>query len=418
MGGSTSRKNLRGASQPDCRPEIHEMKTKQLEALRPRLDAYLAKFDDCIKTRPSRRHMRTYVNGQLGELQRKSVEPIALDAGTPPRTLQEFLSIHRWNEEKVATRVRQQVNAGHASDEAVAVFDETSFPKKGEKTAGVQRQYCGATGKLDNCVVTVHLGYVAGDFHTLVDGDLFLPEETWAEDIERRRAAGIPDELRFRTKPQIAIDLLDRTTHDGVRFKYATADELYGRSVEFRRGLADRGLLYVVEVPSDTYGRTPSMARRGRGGRRVDELWERGGTSWRSYHVKDTEKGPVVWDVRATRFRTADNEVVGDESWLLVARNVVSGEVKYYLSNAPAKTRLEVMLHVAFTRADIEQLFLEAKSEVGMKHFEVRHYRPLMRHVVLSMVSLLFLNTEVLRLRGKKPVVERLPGEGGDRCAA
>lgn len=394
------------------------MEMTQLEALRPRLDAYLAEFDDCIKTRPSRRHLRTYVNGQLGPLQRKSVEPIALDAAVAPRSLQEFLAIHRWDEQKVATRVRQQVAERHPSDVAVAVFDETSYPKKGEMTAGVQRQYCGATGKLDNCVVTVHLGYATEDFHALVDGDLFVPEETWAGDLERRRAAGIPDDLRFRTKPQIALDLLDRTTRDGVRFKYATADETYGRSVEFRRGLADRGLLYVVEIPCDTYGRTSAMATRGRGGVRVDELWERGGPSWRMYHIKDTEKGPVVWVVRAARFRTTDNEVVGDEGWLLVAQNAVSGEVKYFLSNAPADTPCEVMLHVAFTRADIEQLFLEAKSEVGMKHFEVRHYRPLMRHVVLSMVSVLFLNTEVRRLRGKKPLVEHLPGADGDRRAA
>ena len=394
------------------------MNTKQLEALRPHLDSYCAEFDDCIKTRPSRGHMRTYVNGQLGPLERKSVEPIALDAGTAPRTLQEFLAIHRWDEQKVATRVRHKVMKEHSSDSAVAVFDETSFPKKGEMTAGVQRQYCGATGKKDNCVVTVHLGYATDDFHTLVDGDLFLPEHTWACDPERRRRAGIPDELTHRPKWRIALDLLDRTMRDGVRFKWATADEAYGAAVEFRRGLADSGLLYVVEVPVNTCGRTSAMAKRSEQVRRVDELWKKGGPSWRMYHVKNTEKGPVAWDVRATRFRTVDNEVVGDEQWLLVARNAMTDEVKYFLSNAPATAKCEVMLHVAFTRANIEQLFFEAKSEVGMKHFEVRHYRPLMRHLVLSMVSLLFLNTEVLKLRGKKPVVEHLPGEGGDRCAA
>jgi SRSO17 transposase len=394
------------------------MNTKQLEALRPRLDSYCAEFDDCIKTRPSRRHMRTYVSGQLGPLERKSVEPIALDAGKAPRTLQEFLAIHQWDEQKMATRVRQKVMKEHASDSAVAVFDETSFPKKGEMTAGVQRQYCGATGKKDNCVVTVHLGYATDDFHALVDGDLFLPEHTWACDPERRRRAGIPDELTHRPKWRIALDLLDRTVRDGVRFKYAAADEEYGKAVEFRRGLADSGLLYVVEIPSHTYGRTSAMATRGEQARRIDELWKKSGPSWCMYHVKNTEKGPVVWEVRAARFRTRDNEDVGDESWLLVARNAMTDEVKYFLSNAPADVKCEVMLHVAFTRADIEQLFFEAKSEVGMKHFEVRHYRPLMRHLVLSMVSLLFLNTEVLRLRGKKPVVEHLPGKSGDRCAA
>jgi SRSO17 transposase len=176
------------------------MDIEKLEELRPRLDDFLARFDDCIKTRPSRRHLATYVNGQLGPLERKSVEPMALEADVPVRSLQEFLEIHRWDEGRVARRVREIVMDRHADPEGVGVVDETSFAKKGTHTAGVQRQYCGETGKTDNCVVTVHLAYASKDFAAIVDGDLFLPPKTRAFDHERRREAGIPDEVPYRPK--------------------------------------------------------------------------------------------------------------------------------------------------------------------------------------------------------------------------
>ncbi len=391
--------------------EETNVEIEQLEQLLPRLDEHLARFDECIKTSPSRRHLKTYVNGQLGPLERKSVEPIALDADVPVRSLQEFLEIHRWDEAKLGRRVREIVMDRHADPEAVGVIDETSFAKKGEHTAGVQHQYCGETGKIDNCVVTVHLAYAAKDFAAIVDGDLFLPPKTWAYDLERRRNAGIPDEVKYRPKWRIALDLMKRSIGDGLRMKWLTADELYGRVVEFRRESADLGLLYMVEVPCDTTGWTLAMAERGDDARRVDDLWRRGGPSWEMYHVKDTEKGPVVWEARAVRFQPHEDKGAGEEQWLLVARNVVTDEIKYFLSNAPRRTRREAMLRVAFTRWEVEHLFHEAKGEVGMKHFEVRRYRPVMRHLVLSMVSLLFFCEEVKRLRGEKPVVEHLAGE-------
>lgn len=386
------------------------MDAGKLEELRPRLDDHLARFDDCIKTRPSRRHLCTYVNGQLGPLERKSVEPIALEAEVPVRSLQEFLEIHRWDEAKLGRRVREIVMERHADSEAVGVVDETSFAKKGDHTVGVQRQYCGETGKIDNCVVTVHLAYATRDFAAIVDGDIFLPPKTWAHDQERRRKAGVPDEVTYRPKWRIALDLMKRSVADGLRMKWLTADEEYGRVAEFRRESADLGLLYVVEVPCDTTGWTRAMTDREDDARRVDALWRRGGPSWEAYHVKDTEKGPVVWEARAVRFRPHEDKGAGDEQWLLVARNCLTDEVKYFLSNAPPRTRRETMLRVAFTRWKVEHLFHEAKGEVGMKHFEVRNYKPVMRHLALSMVSLLFLCEEVKRLRGEKPVVEHLAG--------
>jgi hypothetical protein len=166
---------------------------------------------------------------------------------------------------------------------------------------------------------------------------------------------------------RIALDLLKRSIADGLRMKWLTTDEEYGRVAEFRRESADIGLLYMVEVPCDTTGWTRAMTESRDDARRVDALWARGGPSWEAYHVKDTEKGPVVWEARAVRFRPHEDGGAGEEQWLLVARNCLTGEVKYFLSNAPGSTPREAMLRVAFTRWQVEHLFHEAKGEVGRR---------------------------------------------------
>jgi SRSO17 transposase len=414
------------------------VKTTELKEIRSNLDTFLLEFDDCIKTVNSRDHFRTYTGGQLSDLERKSVEPIALEAGVPPRSLQEFLSIHRWNDGRVRRRVQDVVMRDHANENAVGVIDETSFPKKGDKTAGVQRQYCGATGKTGNCVVTVNLGYNAGDFHALVDTDLYLPEGTWDGDRDRCRDAGIPDDVVYRPKWRIALDLLKRSLDNGMRFKWLTADEFYGGSGEFRRGVAALGLHYVVEVPRSTCGwlrRPPTLGPADSVGKgrhrtrvtlspkapapcRVDALWLRGGPSWEAFHIKETEKGPVVWEARIGDIHVSKDRFLPEKHRLVVARNVLDGEIKYFLSDAPSDTPVETLLHVAFSRWRIERIYQDAKGQIGLDHFEVRNYLPLMRHMILSMVSLLFLMRETKRLRGKKYLVERAPGAPRRRSTA
>ncbi len=404
--------------------------------LHRRLKLFAGCFSDCFSRAPTHGHLVTYMAGQHSSLPRKSIEPMALDAHVPPRTLQEFLSLSRWDHALMRQRVLDRVLQGHASPTAIALVDETSFAKKGSKTAGVQRQHCGATGKTDNCVVAVYLGYATEDFHALVDCDLYLPEETWAQDAERRAEAGIPEELIFRTKGEIALDLLRRTVAAGAAFKYLTADELYGTSSEFRAGVAQLGITYVVEVGRMTSGWTLKprfkLPRSRSGGRprtqlkrtpgtpaprRVDHHWMRGGPSWKKYRIKDTEKGPVVWEARAARFWPSHKGQCLAECWLLVARNVMTGEMKYFLSNAPEDVLIETLLHVAFSRAEVEQLFEASKGEIGLDHFEVRHYLPLMRHLIVSLASLLFLEEQTQRLI-KKLLVERVPGTRSGRRAA
>lgn len=409
------------------------MDVDELRQIRRNLDGFLGQFADCFRTAPSRRHLRTYVSGQISDVERKSIEPMALDAKVPPRSLQEFIGLHRWDREAMRDRVQELVVRGHADPSAVAVVDETGCPKKGRHTVGVARQYCGATGKIDNCVMTVHLGYATEDFHTLIDSDLYLPEESWCADSERREEAGIPDEVTFRPKWRVALDMVEHAIGNDVPFRWLTADEAYGAAPGFRRGVQAAGLLYMMEIPRTIRGWThtprlvepseyagpgrsaerPRLAPAERPARRVDALWPRGGPAWETFHVKNSEKGPVVWEARKSRFVVSKDGLPTEHVTLVVARNVATGEVKYFLSNAPADTPLTVLLRVAFSRWHIEREFQDAKGQVGFDHFEVRRYRAVMRHMTVSLVSLLFLASEAHRLRKKKCLVELAPSAPG-----
>ena len=201
------------------------MEADTILKVRPTLTRYLHNYDDCFGRCTARRHLSTYVEGQLGPLERKSIEPMADAAGVAPRDLQQFLSLYRWDESAMRDRCQQQVAARHAHPQNIGILDETSFPKKGQETACVQRQHCGAAGKTENCVVSVHLGYATPDFHTLLDGELYLPKGTWHEDRARCRAAGIPDDVVYRAKWQIGLGQIERARRNGLFLEWTTFDE-------------------------------------------------------------------------------------------------------------------------------------------------------------------------------------------------
>lgn len=210
------------------------MDADQIRRLRPELTRYMKRFDDCFDRSDTRAYLPVYIEGQLSNLSEKSCEPMALAAGVPPRNLQEFLSAYKWDESRARDRLRELVIADHAGANSIAIVDETSDVKKGDKTPGVKRQWCGTVGKTENCIVTVHLAYAREDFHCLLDGDLYLPED-WAADRDRCRAAGIPEGVIYRPKWQIALDLYDRATSGGVAFDWLACDEGYGGKPEFGR---------------------------------------------------------------------------------------------------------------------------------------------------------------------------------------
>jgi SRSO17 transposase len=413
------------------------MQAQDLLALRPALDRFLKSFQDCAGM-PTRRHISTYVRGQLGNLPRKSIEPIALDANVHPRTLQHLLSYLQWDEDLMRQKLHARVAAAHGGRHAIGIIDETSFVKKGIKTPGVQRQYCGTTGKTDNCTVTVHLGLADADFHALLDGELYLPE-SWVRDPARCKAAKIPENMTFRPKTDIALELVDRTTANGVTFGWFSFDEGYGGKPPFLAGMIARGHRYVGEVPKnfvgwvhlpqilqaeegDHFGRPrqfPRLADGAHPARPVEELASQiDVSSKRTYHIKDTDKGPEVWNVGSIPFFPNIDGLPGPLHWLVVAIPVAGGDPKYFVSNAAPGVPLEVILHVAFSRWHIERCFEDDKGEIGLDHFEVRNYLSLKRHLILSAVSFLFLAETNLSLRGGKSRMDDVPGEAGGRSAA
>jgi SRSO17 transposase len=414
------------------------MHASDLLALRSDLDRFLQAFDDCAG-RPSRRHIATYIRGQLGPLQRKSIEPIALAAGTAPRTLQELLSLHLWDEDRMRTILQERVRQAHAGRQAIGLIDETSFAKKGLHTPGVQRQYCGATGKTDNCTVTVHLGLADDNFHALLDAELYLPQ-SWNEDRARCQAAQIPPALVYRPKTAIAVELIDRATAAGVEFGWFVFDEGYGGKPAFLAALQTRGHRYVGEVPRNLMGwsQTPPIltdevegARMGRprhfprladtavAALPVERLAATGFDAQTcTYHIKDTDKGPEVWHIQWQPFYPQIDGFPGPLHWLIKATPLADAEVKYFVSNAASGVPLEAILQVAFSRWHVERCFEDGKGEIGLDHFEVRNYRSLKRHLILSAVSFLFLAETCQRLRGEKSRMDRLPSPAGDRGAA
>jgi SRSO17 transposase len=414
------------------------MDADQMRQLEAKLARYLGRFADCFARRDTRAHLTTYVRGQLSDLPEKSVQPIALEAGVAPRTLQEFLSQLQWDEDGLRHRFLDIVRTDHPGPHTIGLFDETSDPKKGDHTPGVQKQWCGRLGKTDNCIVTVHLGYASDDFHCLLDGELYLPEG-WADDRDRCREAGIPDTLTYRPKWQIALELYDRVVGRGLHFDWLTFDEGYGSKLELLRELAVRRQVYVAEVPRSCVGwlkaprvvqRTYRRSGRGRGrtvprlasgsrpARRVED-WLKDRRlvrqPWQRWRIKDGDKGPVVWECKHTflTIKGADG-LPGERLHLLIARNVLNpNEIKYFVSNAPPTTGVGTLLHVAFSRWRVERCFQDHKSEIGLDQYEGRRYLGLKRHLIVSAVSYLFL-AQVRQEWGGKSGADGVPTAHGD----
>jgi SRSO17 transposase len=399
------------------------MIVQQIRALAPRLSSFLDEFADCFVSEETRRHLKEYVRGQLSNLPRKSVEPIAHLMDVPPRTLQEFLSFSQWDHDRLRDTVQQIVARDHAEPQSIGIIDESGHPKKGTKTACVHRQYCGASGKVDNCVMGVHLCHASfdGKFRAMLDSDLFLPEKGW--DAERREEAGIPDSLVYRPKHMIALEQLRRAAANGLHFGWITADIWYGEKPAFIEGLEESGLRFVLEIPKNLMGwiRIPADAETRRGEVQNLARWSRPmlDQEWIELHIKDTMMGAMVWEARCAPFWMKRGNAVAGPYWLIAAHNRLHPDTrKYFLSNASAGVPLEVLVHVAFSRWPVERCLEDEKSELGLSHFEVRKYDGVLRHLRITQVSHLFLARQTLRLAEKKSGHNDLPDAGcGQRVA-
>jgi SRSO17 transposase len=400
------------------------MTDQQLADLGPALARFLDRFLFCCAYTQTFGHLTTYVRGLLSDLPRKSVEPIALRAGTPVRTLQEFLRDHAWDFAAVRDGLQRHAagllpslpNADGLG--SVGLIDETSAAKSGTKTPGVQRQYLGCLGKVENGIVTVHLGVCRGRYHALLDGDLYLPEG-WSDDRARCRQAGIPDTVVYRPKWQIALEQLDRARGNGVVLDWLTFDEEYGKRPGFVAGLEERRLRFVGEVPRSfsclaavRSGRRPDEATKGRAAEEVVRASAAFRSQpWQVFRLTRETLADQGWRVKAARVWLSSGEGWSAGTyWLIWASNDQTGEEKFFLSNAPADTPVGVLVRVAFCRASVEHCFRVCKSELGFTHFEGRSYPALLRHLTLSLVALAFVAEHTERLRGEKPGADSRTG--------
>ena len=391
------------------------MTEADLDALGPALDAFLQPYLFCCGYTQSFGHLHTYCRGLLSDLKRKSAEPMALAAGCAVRTLQEFLRDHQWQHTQVRDLLQRTVGADLAGlpDDGlgnVGLIDETAALKSGDKTPGVQRQYLGCVGKIANGIVTVHLGVCKGRYKTLFDAELFLSED-WANDRERCRAAGIPEDLAYRPKSTIALEEVDRAQANGVPLDWMTFDEGYGKAPEFICGLDERHQRFVGEVPKilsclavNGSGPRPDATVKGQ---RAEEVVRHGSAflkqAWVKVKLARQTVGPQTWEVKAAQvWQMQDQHWSTRTYWLIWARNVATGEEKYFLSNAPADAKLQTLVRVAFRRWNVEHTFRVAKSELGFTHYEGRNYLGLMRHQTLCLLMLTFVAGHTERLRGEK----------------
>jgi SRSO17 transposase len=397
------------------------MTPQQIASLGPALSQFLRTLYACFSECRLLDHFDDYCRGLLSDLDRKSVEPIALAAGCTVRALQLFLTKHVWDQLRVRDMLQQRIAQQHLPPPGqprppqdlgvIGLIDETSVVKKGTQTPGVQRQYCGAVGKIENCIVTVHLGVACGDFKALLDSDLFLPQK-WSDDRNRCRAAGIPDELVYRPKTAIALDQVRHAMGNGIRFDWVVFDEGYGKDPGFLFGLDNLGAIWIGEVPkSFRCWPTPPQyhsQRREFASKQAKNVarWSPAFIyqDWKPLTITLETIQPAAWQVKAAQVHLVNKGYPTDRTyWLIVAWNQSTGEYKYFISNAPPATDLALLLRVAFRRAKVEHLFRLAKGEVGLSHYEGRRYVGLMRHMILSQTVLLFLAEQAQRLAVPPP---------------
>jgi SRSO17 transposase len=361
----------------------------QAVAARPRIDlaAWRSGFDDLFAVVAgrfaqawSRKRARAYLLGLLSRCERKNGWTIAEFAGdATPDGMQRLLNFYSWSADDVRDDLRRYVVAELGADRAVLVADETGFLKKGTKSAGVQRQYSGTAGRVENCQLGVFLAYaVPGGGRALIDRELYLPG-SWTSDRVRCRQAGIGDEVGFATKPELARRMIGRAIDAGVPFSWVAADEAYGQNTGLREWLEERGVSYVLAVPKSFTAAT------GAGPRRADALAVLvPAAGWQQLSCGDGAKGPRFYDWALIATASPVHH-------LLVRRPVGGGELAFFTCHAPAGTALAELVRVAGTRWAIEVCFQAAKNETGLDHYQVRRYDAWYRHATLSMLALAFL---------------------------
>jgi SRSO17 transposase len=412
------------------------MDGQQLRALKPELDRFLDHYAPLFGRDENQAHARRFVQGLLHKGERRNIENIAeaLDGG-PVRSLQAFVTTGVWHDAEILAALRRDLVAVLAEEDAVWNSDETGFPKKGTKSVGVQRQYSGTLGRTDNCQIGVFANYCSSKGHTFMDRRLFLPEE-WAHDPVRRAEAGVPEDVIFRTKPALALEMVAQAVAEGIPFRWVGGDSVYGDNPTFVQGVRALGKWYVLDISCDTlvWTEPPQVVpaedrprpRRGRPPttplvvgerRRVDELAAAlPAKAWRRVVVGEGSQGPRLYEYAEVAVWWCEDELPGPAERLLVRRPVGQSaaltEWKYHRSNAPAAVPLEKVAQVRGTRWTIEEDIQCGKGECGLDEYETRGWVGWHHHTALSLLALAFLVLQKQRL-GEKRATDDRPRSAG-----
>ena len=390
---------------------------EDLSELMKELNAYHALYENCFGRVEHGPLSQMYLQGLLSNLPRKSVEPMAITIAGESRVtgLQKFIGTGVWEVDRLADQHRQEAAQTIADPDGVWSLDGSDFPKKGKESVGVARQYCGRLGKIDNCQAGVFLAYASRKGYALLDRRLFLPEDWFSEEQrERWQKCRIPKDTTFRTKWELALEMLEKAVSSGLfPGRWVTGDDAYGMIPEFRRRLP-QGLLCLLDIPCNTrvwtkrpetyvpegFGKgRPFQKERVKPGqpkpKKVSELAKDSSLLWKRVTISQGAKGPIEAEVARLRVVEAYGNFPGEELWVFFRRSLADGQVKYAFSNAPVDTPLKEMVRVSGLRWPIEQCFQEGKGEIGMDHYEHRSWDAWHRHMTFVFIAQLFL----LRMR-------------------
>lgn len=369
-------------------------------------------------------HARTYVTGLLSNLERKNIESIAYRDDQGRRNLQHFIGSSEWDHRPLQQELARQVGEQLGEEAGVLVIDPSGFAKKGMKSVGVARQWCGRQGKVENCQVAVYLGYASRQGHALVDVRLYLPHE-WTKRKRRCRMAGVPRNIRFQTRHELALEMI-RGNGAWLPHAWIAGDDEFGRAATFRRDLQELGEQYLLAVPSNTNVRDLEIeppAADPRAHRKVPfcrvDAWTAAqpNSKWTSVTVRDGEKGPLEVEVIACRVKAKLTSTLMPYDEVLVVIRCLdergATKVDYYLSNAPPTTPRRELARVAKAEHRIEDCIKRGKSETGLADYEVQKWAGWHHHQILSMMAAWFLVEETRRGEKDDAGVDRAASSPG-----
>ncbi len=392
-------------------PPDWELTAEDLQEMGRDLNDFGAEFGPAFRRIEPRELCQLYLQGLLSGTERKNVEAMAMELKGPGavRKLQRFIGQYEWDESWMKKR-HWKLSAESLAEEAAAFsVDASETPKKGQESVGVARQYCGSSGKIDNCQSGVYIGYSSSKGHTLLDCRLYLPEHWLTEEYkERREACHVPEEITFKTKPQIAADLLSELWESGLfPGRWITCDSSFGNDEAFLAQLPEE-MLYLAEIPRSRkvwLKHAPEHRHLETDGCTVEDLLEQKGLlHWESRKVNDGQKGPIVAGFARVRVYLSSRRTAQSERTLLL-RNDPDGKIKYALSNAPEETPMRELVRVSALRWPIERCFQEGKSHLGLDHYEHRSWPAWHRHMRLVFLAHLFLQRERLKFKKKAPAL-------------